>query len=101
MFYLLPRVLPLVPGAIVLAVTAQVDKLIINGTMGTASAAKYSVIHSVGACGLFLVGSLFSALSPWLTRKLSASKFAEISEIARTALTAFSAISLFIKSSSL
>ena len=94
--YLVPKVLPMLPSCIALALTTQIDKLIINAHIGTDAAARYSVVHSVGALGMFLVGAVGSALHPWLNRKLKSQSYEIITNVTESLLDVFSAFSLFL-----
>ena len=69
--YIRKNSLPLIPLALSSAVSGGVDKIIMNRFLGAAAVAKYSVACTVGIGLSFLSGSLSSALSPWVMRKLA------------------------------
>ncbi len=69
--YLIRLSLPLLPHALFMALIAQSDKLIIERVLGTAELARYSVAYSVGFMLTALTNALYSALQPWLMRKLN------------------------------
>ena len=69
--YLLKLALPLLPSALSTALIAQIDKLIIERLSGTAALGKYSIAYSVGFMLTTLTAALYSALQPWLMRKLN------------------------------
>ncbi len=69
--YLLRLSLPLLPSAFSTALIAQIDKLMIERLDGTAALGKYSIAYSVGFMLTTLTAALYSALQPWLMRKLN------------------------------
>lgn len=69
--YLLRLSLPLLPSALSTALIAQIDKLMIKSFEGTASLGKYSIAYSAGFMLTTLTAALYSALQPWLMRKLN------------------------------
>jgi O-antigen/teichoic acid export membrane protein len=69
--YLIKLSLPLLPSALSTALIAQLDKLMIERLGGTAALGKYSIAYSVGFMLTTLTAALYSALQPWLMRKLN------------------------------
>lgn len=69
--YIIRQSLPLLPLALTGAVSGGIDKIIMNKLLGAAVLAKYSVAYTIGIGLSFLTGSLSSALTPWVMRKLS------------------------------
>jgi len=72
--YVLRLSLPLLPSALSTALIAQVDKLMLKQYAGTAALGKYSIAYSVGFMLTTLTAALYSALQPWLMRKLNSGK---------------------------
>ena len=70
--YLLRLSLPLLPSALSSSLIAQMDKLMIKSYDGSAALGKYSIAYSVGFMLTTLTTALYSALQPWLMRKLNA-----------------------------
>ena len=94
--YLIKRTLPLLPSTVALALTMQADKLIINSLLGSVATARYSVVHSVGVSGIFLVTAIGSALYPWINRKLSSKSYENIIEVTEPMLSFFTSFSVFL-----
>ncbi|MBQ1260700.1 MAG: oligosaccharide flippase family protein, partial [Clostridia bacterium] len=65
--------LPFLPHYVFLALVGRLDKLII-GSKSTALLARYTVATTLGSLISFALGALFSALIPWILRKLSAKR---------------------------
>ena len=78
--YLLKLSLPLLPNAVSTVFIAQTDKLMIRSFDSTAALGKYSIAYSVGFMPTALTAALYSALQPWLMRKLNSGN----TEAART-----------------
>lgn len=69
--YLLKLSLPLLPNGIALTLIAQSDKIMIRHTLGTSELGKYSLAYSVGFMITVITGALYSAVQPWIMRKLN------------------------------
>ncbi len=69
--YLLRLSLPLLPNALSTTLIAQIDKIMIKEYGGTAALGKYSIAYSAGFMLTTLTVALYSALQPWLMRKLN------------------------------
>ena len=69
--YLLSLSMPLLPSALATALIAQIDKLMIERYESTAALGKYSIAYSVGFMLTTLTTALYSALQPWLMKKLN------------------------------
>lgn len=72
--YLLRLSLPLLPNALSTALIAQIDKIMIKEYENTAALGKYSIAYSAGFMLTTLTAALYSALQPWLMRKLNSGK---------------------------
>ena len=94
--YLIKMSMPLLPSTVVLAFSMQADKLIINSFLGSVATAGYSVVHSVGIIGVFIVTAMGSALYPWINRKLSNNNYESILGVTDTLLSFFSSFSVFL-----
>lgn len=81
LMFLLKNSLPLFPATLARAVTGWSDKLIIKGALGVEELAKYSVAHTVGLALFGLIGASFSALNPWIIRRLGRGDDEEIFDI--------------------
>lgn len=94
--YIIKKTLPLLPSTVALALSMQADKLIINSLLGSVATARYSVVHSVGVSGIFLVTALGSALHPWINRKLSNNGYEHVTEVTEPILSFFTSFSVFL-----
>ena len=92
--YIFSSALLLLPSAISLAILSETDKLILTRRIGVGAVGKYSVVHSVGVASAFLLTALFSALTPWVQRKIKRGEYSEITRVSSYGLTAFSVISV-------
>jgi O-antigen/teichoic acid export membrane protein len=92
--YLLKNSLPLIPSILARATMGWSDKLIIKSYLGVIELAKYSVAHTVGMALFGIIGSLSSAMNPWIIRKLSAGRRDLISPVIKnlTELISFGAV---------
>jgi len=78
--YLLRLSIPLMPNAIALTLIAQSDKIMIENMLGISELGKYSVAYSVGFMLTVVTGAAYSALQPWLMRKLNSGSEASARE---------------------
>ena len=69
--YILRLAMPLLPHFVSTTIIAQCGKIIIGHYYGESDVAKYSVAFSVGFLLSMLTGGIYSALSPWIMRKMS------------------------------
>ena len=81
--FLLKNSLPLFHATLARAVTGWSDKLIIKEALGVGELAKYSVAHTVGMALFGLIGASFSALNPWIIRRLGRGDDEEVFDIIR------------------
>ena len=81
--YLLKLSLPLLPSLLSGALIAQIDKLMIEKYESTAALGKYSIAYSVGFMLTTLTSALYSALQPWLMRKLNSGNTAAARDITK------------------
>ncbi len=72
--YLLKLSAPLLPNAIALTLIAQSDKIMIRHSLGASALGKYSLAYSVGFMITVITGALYSAVQPWIMRKLNGGK---------------------------
>ena len=72
--YILRLSLPLLPSAVSMTLIAQSDKLILKYYYGTGELGKYSIAYSVGFLLTTLTAALYTALQPWIIRKLNYGK---------------------------
>lgn len=72
--YLLKLSVPLLPNAIALTLIAQSDKIMIKHMLGASELGKYSLAYSVGFMITVITGALYSAVQPWIMRKLNVGK---------------------------
>ena len=61
----------LLPHFAAMTVMAQIGKITVGRFFGEGELAKYSVVFSMGFLFSLVTGGINSALSPWITRKLS------------------------------
>ncbi|MBQ8689813.1 MAG: oligosaccharide flippase family protein [Clostridia bacterium] len=81
--HLLKNALPLLPHYAATTVMAQIGKITVGRFYGEGELAKYSVVFSMGFLFSLVTGGINSALSPWITRKLAASKGDQIEATAQ------------------
>ncbi len=69
--YLARLSFPLLPSSLAMTLIAQSDKLMVERFSGAAKLAEYSVAYSLGFMLTSLTSAIYSALQPWLMRKLN------------------------------
>lgn len=91
---LVRRALPLFPHFLLISVISRIDKLVIDRVFGKSALGAYSVAEMLGSLLPFALGALFSALIPWIMRKISAGKEDKILDITQliTRLLSFCAL---------
>lgn len=93
---LLKLSLPMLPSTLSVALSAQLDRIVISLLMGKDALGRYSVVHSIALGLSFAVGALGSALFPWLTRRLANRDAKRARELCDELLFLFSAATVFI-----
>ncbi len=88
--------LPLLPNSFIGAFGGQADRLLSAYLLGQAAMGKYSVAHSLGVGLYFVVSSIMSALSPWITRRLNTSEANRIREVVSVIGGGIGAASVFV-----
>ena len=68
---LLRTELPLLPRGVAGALLLFADRLMITAYYGAGALSAYTISHSVGAAGGFIVTALGAAATPWVLRRLS------------------------------
>lgn len=82
--YLFKLSLPYLPSAISMTLIAQSDKIMIERYLGANSLGKYSIAYSVGFILTTLTGAAYTALQPWLMRKLNTGLAEKAKRLAET-----------------
>ncbi len=94
MRYVLLTGLSLLPSLASTVLLSSADKLMISKYYGSFALAKYSVAHSLGLTLTFVTASVFGALKPWVTRKLSAGDVKAVRETVSLLFFIFCALTL-------
>ncbi len=81
--YLMKLSLPLLPNALSTSLIAQIDKLMIKEYESSAALGKYSIAYSAGFMITTFTAALYSALQPWLMRKLDSGNTAAAKTITK------------------
>lgn len=77
--------MPLLPRNLASALLFSADRLMITAFYGATALSAYTISHSVGAVGGFIVTALSAALTPWAIRRISVGRTEGICEAADTA----------------
>ena len=77
--------MPLLPRNIAAALLFSADRLMITAFYGSSALSAYTISHSVGAVGGFIVTALSAALTPWVIRQRAARRSEGICEATDTA----------------
>ena len=97
--FILTYNLPLLPNFIALSVIAQSGKIIIGKALGDAALGKFSVAYSLGFALSLVSGGIYSAIVPWIGRKLAAGEDERITKTVSTVFSALTAVLLLYLSS--
>ena len=92
--FILTYNLPLLPNFIALSVIAQSGKIIIGKALGDAALGKFSVAYSLGFALSLVSGGIYSAIVPWIGRKLAAGEDERITKTVSTVFSALTAVLL-------
>ena len=77
---------PLLPKNLASALLFSADRLMITAFYGTTALSAYTISHSVGAAGGFIVTALSAAATPWVIGRLSSGRTEGIREVCDTAV---------------
>ena len=77
---------PLLPKNLASALLFSADRLMITAFFGFEALSAYTISHSVGAAGGFIVTALSAAATPWVIRRLSSGRTEGICETSDTAV---------------
>lgn len=77
--------MPLLPRNVATALLFSADRLMITAFYGATALSAYTISHSVGAVGGFIVTALSAALTPWVIRRISVGRTEGLLEAADTA----------------
>lgn len=94
MRYVFSTCVSMIPSIASTVLFASADKLMINKYFGSSALAKYSVAHSLGLALTFLTSSIFGALKPWITRKLSSENTKAVRETVSLLFVTFCSLTL-------
>ncbi|MBR2465341.1 MAG: oligosaccharide flippase family protein [Clostridia bacterium] len=94
MRYVFLTCLSMLPSLASTVLLSSVDKLMISKYYGAFALAKYSVAHSLGLTLTFVTASVFGALKPWITRKLSKGDVKAVRESVSLLFTVFCTLTL-------
>ena len=63
--------LPMLPKSIAAALLSGADRLLITAFYGVGALSAYTISHSVGAAGGFVVTAVSAAISPWVLKRIA------------------------------
>lgn len=93
---LLTSSVTLLPHYLALAVISKADKLVLGAAFGADALARYSVADTLGSLIGIAIGALFSALVPWIMRKISAGEEYLVASVSRHSVVLIAAFSVIL-----